>query len=243
MVWLYLLIFVLVVIVASLKIVYQYERGVKFTLGKYTSTMKPGLRIVIPVLQKWVRVDMRTLVTDVPEQDAITKDNVSISINAVIYFRVLKSDQAVIKVENYTYAINQLAQTTMRDIVGEFSLDQILGNREEISKKIKQSVDKATDPWGISVEMVEIKDVLLPKNLIRTMAKSAEAEREKRAVIVRAEGEVVASKNLAKAAQMLGKSPEALHLRTLQSLNDMSSDPTNEIIFAIPLEILQAYEK
>ncbi|MGM5487681.1 MAG: slipin family protein [Nanobdellota archaeon] len=231
-----------ILILSSLKVVYQYERGVKFTLGKYTGLMEPGLRLVIPVLQSWERIDMRTLVTDVPEQDSITKDNVSVNINAVIYFRVKKADQAVIKVENYFYAISQLAQTTMRDIAGEFSLDELLSNRDEISKKIKEAVDKATDPWGIQVEMVELKDVLLPKGMARTMAKQAEADRERKAVILKAEGEAIASKNVAKAAQMLAKAKGALHLRTLQSLNDISSDQSNTTVFTVPLEMINAYE-
>lgn len=234
--------FLAFLILISVKIVYQYERGVKFTLGKFSGVMKPGLRLVIPVFQTWRKVDMRTRVVDVPEQDAMTKDNVSVSINAVIYYRVKKANDAIIKVEDYAYAISQLAQTTMRDIVGEFTLDGVLGNREEISKKIQLSVDKATDPWGINVEMVELKDVLLPSELKRSMAKEAEAEREKRAVILKAEGEAIASTNLGKAASVLGKADGALHLRTLQSLNDVSSDQTNHIVFALPLEIMEAYE-
>lgn len=240
--WINLGIILGVILISSLKVVYQYERGVKFTLGKYSGLMKPGLRIVIPIIQKWIRVDMRTLVTDVPEQDSITKDNVSVNINAVIYFRVKKADQAVIKVENYFYAISQLAQTTMRDIAGEFSLDELLSNRDEISKKIKIAVDESTDPWGIEVQMVELKDVLLPKGMARTMAKQAEADRERKAVILKAEGEAIASKNVAKAANMLAKAKGALHLRTLQSLNDISSDQTNTTIFTVPLETINAYE-
>ena len=232
----------MVLVLSSLKVVYQFERGVKFTLGKFTGIMKPGLRIVIPIIQSWERVDMRTLVIDVPQQDSITRDNVSVNINAVIYFRVKDSEKAVIKVENYFYAISQLAQTTMRDIVGEFSLDQVLSNRDEISKKIKKSVDRATDPWGIEVHMVELKDVLLPSGMTRTMARQAEASRERRAVILKAEGEAAAAENLAKAASMMKKTPGALHLRTLQSLNDISSDSTNTTNFAVPLEIMKAYE-
>lgn len=239
--WLIFIVVVIILLVA-LKVVYQYERGVKFTLGKFTGIMKPGLRIVIPIIQTWERVDMRTLVIDVPQQDSITKDNVSVNINAVIYFRVKDSDRAVIKVEDYFYAISQLAQTTMRDVVGEFPLDHVLSNRDEISKKIKQSVDKATDPWGIEVQMVELKDVLLPSGMTRTMARQAEAARERRAVILKAEGEAAAAKNLATAANMMSKTPGALHLRTLQSLNDVSSDPTNTVHFAVPLETLDAYE-
>ncbi|MFW6014084.1 MAG: slipin family protein [Candidatus Nanoarchaeia archaeon] len=241
MIWWVIVIFVVILLI-SLKVVYQYEKGVKFTLGKFTGIMNPGLRIVIPIIQKWERVDMRTLVIDVPQQDSITKDNVSVNINAVIYFRVKDSERAVIKVEDYFYAISQLAQTTMRDVVGEFPLDQVLSNRDEISKKIKVSVDKATDPWGIEVHMVELKDVLLPSGMTRTMARQAEAARERRAVILKAEGEAAAAQNLATAADMMRKTPGALHLRTLQSLNDVSSDSTNTVHFAVPLELLDAYE-
>lgn len=229
-------------LLASLKIVNQYERGVLFTLGRFSGIMEPGLRLVVPVIQTWTRVDMRTRVTDVPEQDAMTKDNVSININAVIYFRVSKADDAIIKVENFEYAISQLAQTTMRDVVGEVTLDDVLGKREELSAKIKVGVDRASDPWGIKVETVELKDVLLPGNLIRSMAKEAEAEREKRAVILKAEGELAASDNISKAAALLGKAEGALHLRTLQGLNEISSDDSNEIIFAVPLEVVDAVE-
>lgn len=234
---------IIIVLLASFKIVYQYEKGVRFTLGKYSGTMNAGLRLVIPILQTWTRIDLRTQVSDVPEQDAMTKDNVSININAVIYYKVIKAKDAVIKIEDYNYAISQLAQTTMRDLVGEFTLDQVLSNREEISKRIQKTVDKATDPWGIQVEMVELKDILLPTELKRTMAKEAEAERERRAVILKAEGEAEASVNLSKAAKILGTSDGSLHLRTLQSLNDISSDQSNEIVFALPLEILEGYEQ
>ena len=239
--WFWIIIIAIIAIM-TLKVVYQYERGVKFTLGKFTGVMEPGLRIVIPILQKWERGDMRTLVADVPEQDSITRDNVSVNINAVIYFRVKRADAAVIKVEDYMYAIRQLAQTTMRDIVGEFSLDEVLTNRDEASRKIKQAVDKATDPWGIDVLMVELKDVLLPSGMTRSMAKQAEAAREKKAIILKAEGEAIASENLGKAANLMAKSPGAFHLRTLQSLNDVSSDQTNTTIFALPLEVIEGYE-
>lgn len=242
MVLVYILGLLFFLIIAFLRIIYQYERGVVFTFGKFSGIKEPGLRFIIPIIQEMRKIDMRTMVTDVPEQDAMTKDNVSININAVTYYKVVKSDLAVIKVEDYKYAISQLAQTTMRDVVGEFTLDEVLGQRDAISAKIQKVVDTATDPWGIKVEMVELKDVLLPANMKRSMAKEAEAEREKRAVILKAEGEEIASTNLAKAASILGKAEGALHLRSLQSLNDISSDQTNSIVFTVPLEILNAYE-
>lgn len=238
-----IIIFVAVVyVLLGLKIVKEYERGVKFILGKYKGIMQPGLRVVLPVIMSWERVDLRVKAVDVPDQDAITKDNVSIKVNAVLYYKVAEAKSAILEVEHYNYAVSQLAQTTMRDIVGEVSLDELLSNREAISKRIKEIVDKATDPWGIKVESVELKHVELPEDLKRVIGKEAEAEREKRAVIIKAQGEVIASTNMAKAARTLAEGPGALHLRTLQSLNDISSDKSNTVIFAIPLEILRAIE-
>ncbi len=230
------------VLFSSFKVVKEYERGVRFTLGKFTGIMKPGLRLIIPVLQTWQRVDIRVKAIDVPDQDAITKDNVSLKVNAVLYYKVSDSQKAVIEVEQFGYAVSQLAQTTMRDVVGEVTLDELLSKRDDVSKRIREIVDKATDPWGIKVDSVELKHVELPEQLKRTIGKEAEAEREKRAVIIKAQGEVIASDNMAKAATTLAKAPGALHLRTLQSLNDLSSDQSNTVVFAVPLEILKAFE-
>ena len=234
---------VVIFLLSSLKIVFSYERGVKFTLGKYTGLMPPGLRIIIPILQKWERVDLRTRVIDVPDQDCITKDNVTVSVNAVLYYRVIEAERAIIKVEQYFYAISQLSQTTMRDVIGEVSLDDLLSKRDQISNRIQQLVDKATDPWGIKIQSVDLKHIELPKSLKRTMAKQAEAERERRAVVIKAEGEKLASVNVSKAATLLGKAKGAMHLRTLQTLNDTSSDQTNTIVFAVPLEVMNALEE
>ena len=231
----------IIVVLSGLKIVKQYERGVLFTLGKFSGLMDPGLRVVVPIIQTWERVDLRTKVVDVPDQDCITKDNISVGVNAVIYYKVSHADKAIIQVEHYNYAISQLAQTTMRNIVGEVELDSLLSKRDQISDKIQAIVDNASDPWGIKVEAVEVKDILLPADMKRTIAKQAEAEREKRAIIIQSEGEVAASANMAKAARTLSEAPGALHLRTLQSINDVSSDQSNTIIFTIPLEILNAY--
>jgi regulator of protease activity HflC (stomatin/prohibitin superfamily) len=233
---------IIIVILASIKIVYQYERGVKFTLGKFSGIMKPGLRLVFPVIQTWQRIDMRINVVDVPDQDCITKDNVSVRVNAVLYFKVSAANKAVIEVEHYLYAVSQLAQTTMRNVVGEVTLDQLLSNRDEISNKIKIIVDKATDPWGIKVDSVDLKDISLPENMKRTMAKEAESERERRALIITSDGEKQASMNLMHAAKTLSASKGALHLRTLQNFNDISSDQTNTIVFAVPVETLGALE-
>jgi len=237
-----LLFLLLIVILSGLKVVKQYEKGVRFTLGKYTGLMQPGLRIVVPIFQAWERVDLRVKAVDVPNQDCITKDNVSVRVNAVLYFKVADANRAIIDVENYFFATSQLSQTTMRDVVGEVTLDELLNKRDQISHRIQQIVDKATDPWGIKVTSVDLKHVELPDNMKRTMAKAAEAEREKRAVIITAEGEVLAAANMAKAAAIMAKVPGALHLRTLQSINDISSDQSNTIVFAIPLEVLRAVE-
>ncbi|MBN1274875.1 slipin family protein [Candidatus Woesearchaeota archaeon] len=239
--WVFIGILVLFIL-AGLKVVNEYERGVKFTFGKYSGIMKPGWRIVIPIFQSWVRVDMRVKAVDVPDQDCMTKDNISVNVNAVVYYKVKDSAKAIIEVEHFMYAVSQLAQTTMRNIVGEVELDELLSNRDDISRKIQQIVDKATDPWGILVESVDLKDVILPQDMKRVMGKQAEAEREKRAVIIKAEGETAAAANMSKAAMTLAKAPGALHLRTLQTLNDLSSDQSNTVIFAVPLEVLRAFE-
>ena len=240
--WSWLWGLVVIFIASGIKVVKEYERGVRFTLGKFSGVINPGLRFVIPILQTWQKVDIRTKVIDVPDQDAITKDNVSIKVNAVLYFKVSDAEKAIIQVEHYGYAVSQLAQTTMRDVVGEVTLDELLSKREAVSSKIRLIVDKATDPWGIKVESVELKHVELPAHLKRVIGKEAEAEREKRAVIIKASGEVIAADNMAKAAKILATGPGALHLRTLQSINDISSDQSNTVIFAVPLEILRAFE-
>lgn len=236
-------IILILLLITGLKVVNEYERGVRFTFGHYTGIMQPGLRFVFPIIQSWERVDMRTKVVDVPDQDAITKDNVTVNVNAVLYYRVDSSEKAILEVESFMYAISQLAQTTMRDVVGEASLDQLLSQRDAVSKRIKELVDKATDPWGIKVESVELKHIELPEEMKRVMAKQAEAEREKRAVIIKAHGEVTAAANMAKAATQLAKTPGALHLRTLHSINDLSSDKSNTVIYAIPSELLRLAQR
>ncbi|MFH0951643.1 MAG: slipin family protein [Patescibacteria group bacterium] len=238
-----IIVIVLFILLISIRQINQYQRGVRFTLGKFTGVKEPGWRLVIPIFQMMKKVDMRVNVIDVPDQDAITKDNVSLRVNAVIYYKVSDARSAVIEIYNYVHAISQLAQTTMRDIVGEVELDQLLQNRDSISQRIREIVDKATDPWGIKVESVDIKHIELPEEMKRTIAKQAEAERERRAVIIKAEGEVAAANNLTQAAKMLSSATGALHLRTLQSMNDISSDQSNTIVFALPLEILRAFEK
>jgi len=229
-------------IFSGLRVIKEYERGVRFTLGKFTSVMKPGLRIVFPFIQSYQRVDMRIKAVDVPDQEAMTLDNVPAQVNAVIYYKIKDAKKAILEVEDYYYAVSQMAQTTMRNIVGETELDELLASRDSVAKKIKELVDKATDAWGIDVNSVELKDIVLPGDMKRVMAKQAEAEREKRAVIIKSSGEVKASDNLAKAAQTLSSASGALHLRTLHTLNDLSSDQSNTVVFAVPLEVLRAFE-
>ena len=235
--------FVLLIILVSIRQVNEYQRGVKFQLGKYVKEIQPGWRLIVPVFQSMTKVDIRVKAVDVPFQEAITKDNVSARVNAVIYYKVSDAPKAVLEVEHFKFAVSQLAQTTMRNVVGELELDDLLANRDAAAKKIKEIVDDATDPWGISVDAVELKDVILPDDMQRVIAKQAEAERERRAVIIKSEGEVSASQNLADAAQTLSAQPGALHLRTLNTLNDLSSDQSNTVIFAMPLEVLRAFEK
>jgi len=243
----YILIFILLfivlpIILTSIRQIDEYERGILFQFGKFKKVLEPGWNLVLPIIQSFKKVDIRTKVTDVPEQDAITKDNVSVRINAVIYYKIFDASKAIIAVENYHYAVSQLAQTTMRNAVGSVSLDELLSERDKISAEICKVIDTATDPWGIKVENVELKDIKLPQEMERVIAKNAEAEREKKAVITKSIGEVEAAKNLAEAAEIMGTSPGALHLRTLSTLNDVSSDQSNTIVFAIPLEVLRAFE-
>lgn len=231
-----------IVLLISIRQVNQYERGIKFMLGKFTKITEPGWRLVIPIFQSMQKVDIRIRALDVPDQESLTKDNIPIKINAVIYFKVADASKAILAVENFLYATSQLAQTTMRNAVGEVTLDHLLANKEEVSSRIQQIVDKVTDEWGIDVQNVELKDIILPESLKRVIARQAEAEREKRAVIIASEGEVLSAENMAKAAMTLSKSPGALHLRTLASINDISASPSNTTVWMVPIEVLRAVE-
>lgn len=233
---------ILVYFILGIRIVKEYERCVRFRLGKFKNIVEPGFRWFPPLIDTYQRVDLRVMTVDVPYQEAITKDNVSTKINAVLYYKVMDTKKAVLDVENFYYATSELAQITMRNVVGEFELDSVLSSRDEISTKIRKIVDEATDEWGIKVESVELKDIILPDNMKRVLARQAEAEREKRAVILQSEGELEASKNVTDAAKKLNKQPGALHLRTLHTLNDMSSDKSNTVVFTIPLEIIKSFE-
>lgn len=235
-----IIIFFLILFLSSIKQINEYERGILFRFGKFKRIMNPGWKMVIPIIDFYKKVDVRTKAVDVPEQETITKDNVSVKINAVIYYKIFDASKAILAVEDYYYAVGQLAQTTMRNVVGSVTLDELLAEREKISEEICKIIDKATDPWGIKVENVELKDVSLPQEMKRVIARAAEAEREKIAVITKASGEVEASNNLAKAAKIMSDTPGALHLRTLSTISDISSDQSNTIIFALPVEILEA---
>lgn len=238
-----LLPFIIFILLISIRQVNQYERGVRFTLGKFTSIAQPGWRLVIPIFQFMRKVDIRTKAVDVPDQEAITKDNVSCRINAVIYYKVVDASRAVLEVENFWNAVSQLAQTTMRNVVGQLVLDELLSQRDQASGRIKEIIEKDAVAWGLEISNVELKDIQLPEDMKRTIAKQAEAERERRAVIINSEGEVAAAQNLKQAADILATSNGALHLRTLNSINDISSDASNTVVFAVPLEVLRAFER
>lgn len=239
---LFLVIVIGIILLISIRQIDQYERGVKFTMGRFSGIREPGWRLVIPIFQKMKKVDMRIKAVDVPDQESLTKDNVSVRVNAVVYYSIESADKAILAVENYWYAVSQLAQTTMRNVVGEVTLDELLAQREQISKRIKETVDKTVEQWGVNVSGVELKQVEVPETMKRTMAKQAEAEREKRATIINSEGEVLAAANLQEAAARLAQTPGALHLRTLNSINDISSDASNTVVFMVPIEALRAVE-
>lgn len=230
------------IVLGSIKQINQYQKGIRFTLGKYTGLMNPGWRIVWPIFQTYRKVDLRVKAVGVPDQEAITKDNISVKVNAVIYYKIEQADKAILEVEDFFYAISQLAQTTMRNGVGQVNLDDLLSQRDRVSENIKNIIDKDASPWGIKVLNVELKDITLPEEMKRVIGKQAEAEREKRSIIIRAEGELIAAQNMSKAADILSGVPGGLHLRTLQSITDVSSDQSNTIVFATPLEVLRAFE-
>ncbi len=232
----------LAILFAWVRQVEQYQRGIVFTMGRYTKTWGPGWHILVPVFQRLVKVDIRVRAVDVPDQEAITKDNIPVRINAVIYYKVSDPQKTIIEVEDYVAAVSQLAQTTMRNAVGEVKLDELLSNKQRVSENIKQHVDRTSEQWGIDVQSVELKDIVLPESLKRTLAKVAEAEREKQSVIISSEGELAAAENVAKAAETLSRTPGALHLRTLQSINDISSDQSNTTVWMVPVEALRALE-
>lgn len=226
----------------SLKQINEYERGVVYSFGRFTGIMQPGWRFMWPFVQQVTKVDIRTKAVEVPKQEAITHDNVQAKITAVIYYKVTDPAKAINQVENFYYAVLQLAQTSMRTVVGRVTLNQLLAEQAHVAEQIQVEIDRMTTNWGVDVQSVELKDIELPESMIRTMAKQAEAEREKKATIIASEGEVAAAENLSKAAQMMALTPGALHLRTLNSINDISSDQSNTVVFVTPIEILQAIQ-
>ena len=229
-------------VLSGIKQVMEYERGLKFTLGRYSGGITPGLNIVVPIFQSYQKVDIRIKTIDVPKQDCITKDNVTVNVDAVAYYFVFDVKKAILDVQDFYYAVSQLSQTTMRDVVGEVTLDQLLNSRDEISLKIKNIIDKASDPWGLKVEKVELKRIELPADMQRMMAREAEAEREKRGILIKSEGEIIAAKSLAQASNIMSKYPGAMQLRTLQTINDISSDPSQKFIF-FPTEFTSMFKK
>ena len=231
-------IFIVVLLVYSLRILREYERAVVFQLGRFWGVKGPGLIFLIPVIQQMVRVDLRTVVFDVPPQDVITRDNVSVKVNAVVYFRVIDPQKAIIQVERFLDATSQLSQTTLRAVLGKHELDELLAEREQLNVDIQSTLDKQTDAWGIKVSNVEIKHVDLNETMVRAIARQAEAERERRAKVIHAEGELQASEKLLAAAQMLAKKPEAMQLRYLQTLTQIAGDKTSTIVFPVPLDLI-----
>jgi regulator of protease activity HflC (stomatin/prohibitin superfamily) len=227
----------------SLKIVAEYQRLVVFFLGRFQIVKKPGLRIVIPGIQQAVRVDLRVITMDVPSQDVISRDNVTMRVNAVLYFRVVDPEKAIIQVENYLNATSQLAQTTLRSVLGQHELDEMLAEREKMNADLQEIIDKQSDAWGIKVSNVEIKHVDLNENMVRAIAKQAEAERERRAKIIHAEGELQASEKLLAAANVISENPQALQLRYLQTLNDISNENATTVVFPLPIDLIQAFWK
>ncbi len=235
------LVLLLIIVLFNIRQINEYQHGILFTFGKFSKVLNPGWHIVLPIFQSIKKVDLRVRTVDVPTQETLTKDNISVGVNAVLYFKVRDAQKAIINVENFYYATSQLAQTTMRNSVGEVVLDILLSSREDISEKIRSTVDQLTDEWGIEVVNVELKDILIPHGMKRTIAKEAEAERERRAMITKAQGEIAAAKNLKKAAELLGKVPGALHIRTLQSINDISSNQSNTTVWMVPVEMMDAF--
>ena len=237
------LILLIVLLVSMLKILREYERGVVFMLGRFWSVKGPGLIIIIPILQEMTRVDLRTMVLDVPTQDVISRDNVSVKVNAVVYMRVVDPEKAIIQVENYFEATSQLAQTTLRSVLGQHELDEMLSGREKLSTNIQDILDHQTDGWGIKVSNVEMKQVDLDESMVRAIARQAEAERERRAKVIHAEGELQASSKLLESAQTLAKQSESMQLRYLQTLTEITSDKTNTIVFPLPMDLVETFLK
>lgn len=234
---------VLIFIFSFFRVLREYERGVVFTLGRFWKVKGPGLIIIVPLIQQMVRIELRTIVMDIPPQDVISRDNVSVRVNAVVYFRIIDPERAVIQVENYLEAISQLSQTTLRSVLGQHELDEMLAERNKLNAHIQQILDEQTETWGIKVGMVEIKHIDLNENMVRAIAKQAEAERERRAKVIHADGELQASKKLLEAAQVLAQEPQALQLRYLQTLSNIGEENSSVIVFPVPIELFSHFKK
>jgi regulator of protease activity HflC (stomatin/prohibitin superfamily) len=239
----FLIVFILIVAASAIKILREYERGVIFRLGRLIGAKGPGIIFIIPGVDKLMRISLRLVTLDIPPQDVITRDNISIKVNAVVYFRVMDPNKAVVEVENYLYATSQLAQTTLRSVVGQADLDELLSQRDKINLKLQDILDKHTEPWGIKVSLVETKQVDLPENMQRAIARQAEAEREKRAKIIHAEGEFQAAEKLTQAANVISVNPTALQLRFLQTLAEVATEKNSTIIFPVPIDIISLFLK
>jgi regulator of protease activity HflC (stomatin/prohibitin superfamily) len=238
---LFVIIFILILAASAIKILREYERGVIFRLGRLIGAKGPGIIFIIPGVDKLLRISLRTVVLEVPPQEVITRDNISITVNAVVYFRVIDPNKAVVEVENYLYATSQLAQTTLRSIIGQSQLDELLSERERINVKLQDVLDKQTEPWGIKVSLVETKQVDLDKDMQRAIARQAEAERERRAKVIHAEGEAQAAEKLAEAANIISVHPAAMHLRFLQTLTEVSTEKNSTVILPLPIDLLKAF--
>jgi len=238
---LFIIIVALMVAASAVRILPEYERGVLFRLGRYAGTRGPGLFFIIPGVDKLIRVSLRTVVMDVPPQDVITHDNVTVKVSAVIYFRVMEPEKAIIDVENFLYATSQLSQTTLRSVLGQVELDELLANREKINRELQEILDRHAGPWGVKVSNVEVKNIDLPQEMMRAIAKQAEAERERRAKIIHAEGELQASEKLAKAAAVLSQEPMSLQLRFLQTLTELGAEKNSTIVFPVPIDIIKMF--
>lgn len=237
----FVVVLVLVLISQSIRIVQEWERGVVFRLGRFVRVTSPGIRFIIPFIERMIKVDIRVFTVDVPKQEIITKDNVTVRVNAVVYFRVMDPMAALVRVENYLYATQQVSQTTLRDVVGQSELDELLAHREELNQKLQRIIDATTDPWGIKVDMVAIKDVELPDAMKRAMARQAEAERERRAKVIHAQGEYQAAETLAQAAEIMGRHPGSLQLRFLQTLTEVATERSTIVVMPVPIDILSAF--
>ena len=242
--FIYGLIFLAVIIVfSSIRIINQYEKGLVFTLGKFTGIRNPGLNLVVPIIQRMVVVDMRVRTADIQKQQVMTKDNVPVDVNGVVFFKVNKVDDAIIKVQDYEYAIAQYAQTALRDVIGGMTLDTVLVERQQIGEELRKIVDKETDQWGLDVQVIKLQDIEVPDDLKRIMSRQAAAEREKRAVVIKSEGDRDAAKNLAAAAEVMGKAKGAMQLRTLQTLDGLGPTASNTVVMALPVEVMEFFQK